>query len=54
MEQKKYLDIERVKLEYSNAFELGEDIVVEEKLDGSNVSIVYDIKNDKVECFSRR
>lgn len=54
MEQKKYLDIERVKLEYSNAFELGEDIVVEEKLDGSNASIVYDVKNDKVECFSRR
>lgn len=54
MKQKHYMDIERVKPAYENAFEIGEDIVVEEKLDGSNVAIAYDPIIDTVKAFSRR
>lgn len=51
---KHYLDIERIKPKYENAFEIGEDIIIEEKVDGSNSSIVYDSKTDSVLAFSRR
>lgn len=54
MDMKKYVDIERVKESYANTFEVGEHIVIQVKVDGSNASIAYDMKNDCLAAFSRR
>lgn len=54
------MDIERVKfaneLRTGNnmGFELGDDIVVQEKVDGSNASIRYDIETGTLIAFSRK
>ena len=53
MEQKKYVDIERLKDKYASAFSNGEYIVVQEKLDGANASIRCDEEGNVI-CFSRR
>jgi hypothetical protein len=37
---KKYLDIERCKQKYAETFNVGEDIVIQEKIDGSDASII--------------
>ena len=54
MEQKRYVDIERLKDKYALAFKSGEHIVVSEKLDGANSSIVYNPETGALEAFSRR
>ena len=60
MEQKKFMDISRVKfgddLTSSNTggFEVGDIIQITEKWDGSNASIRYDIETGKLVAFSRR
>lgn len=54
MELKKFIDIERAKLSYVETFEIGEPIVCEVKVDGSNASFCYDAKNKTVAAFSRR
>ena len=60
MEQKKFMDISRVKigdeLTPSNAggFEVGDIIQITEKWDGSNASIRYDIETGKLVAFSRK
>lgn len=60
MEQKKFMDISRVKfgdeLTPSNTggFEIGDRIQITEKWDGSNASIRYDIDTGKLVAFSRR
>ena len=51
---KKYLDIERCKQKYAETFNVGEDIVIQEKIDGSNASIRYDEESDTLKAFSRR
>lgn len=51
---KKYLDIERAKALYLNNLEVGESIVIEEKIDGANCSFLYDAESDTVKIFSRR
>ena len=51
---KKYLDIERCKQKYAETFNVGEDIVIQEKIDGSNASICYDEESDTLKAFSRR
>ena len=51
---KKYLDIERCKQKYDETFNVGEDIVVQEKIDGSNASIRYDEESGTLKAFSRR
>ena len=51
---KKYLDIERCKQKYAETFNVGEDIVVQEKIDGSNASIRYDEESGTLKAFSRR
>ena len=54
MEQKKYIDIERCKQRYAETFKVGEQIVVQVKIDGSNASIAYDENTNSLVAFSRR
>lgn len=54
MEQKKYMDIERLKPEYCNGFKVGDQIQVSEKIDGANAAIAYDGETDSIRCFSRK
>lgn len=54
MKQKKYLDIERLKEKYVSAFNKGEHIVIQEKLDGANSAICYDAETGSLVAFSRR
>lgn len=60
MEQKKFMDISRIKedteLTLGNiyGFHIGDHIVIQEKVDGSNSAIVYDKENDKLAAFSRK
>lgn len=43
MNQKKYVDIARLKASYSEAFEIGEEITLSEKVDGANASFSYEM-----------
>lgn len=54
MDQKKYVDIERLKDKYAMAFKAGEHITVSEKIDGANASIRYDAETGSLVAFSRR
>lgn len=47
------MDIERLKEKYVDGFRSGDNIVVQEKIDGANFSIRYDGKLDSVIAFSR-
>lgn len=53
MEQKKYLDITRLKEKYAGGFRPGEFIIIQEKIDGSNAAIAID-ENGEFVAFSRR
>ncbi len=60
MEQKKFMDIERVKfgddLTQANigGFEVGDLIQISEKIDGANAACRYDIETGKLVAFSRK
>lgn len=54
MDQKKYVDIERLKDKYAMAFKAGEHITISEKIDGANASIRYDAETGSLAAFSRR
>ena len=54
MQQKKYIDIERLKPKFAEAFEKGDYIVVQEKIDGANFSIRYDSETNTIAAFSRK
>ena len=54
MEQKKYMDIERLKQIHIDGFAKGDHVVVQEKIDGANFSIRYDAENDIIAAFSRK
>lgn len=54
MEQKKFMDIERLKESFIDGFQKGDYIVVQEKIDGANFSIRYDAENDTIAAFSRK
>lgn len=54
MEQKKYMDIERLKDKYVEGFQKGDYIIVQEKIDGANFSIRYDEETDTIKSFSRK
>lgn len=54
MEQKKYVDIERLKDKYALAFRTGEHITITEKIDGANASFRFDPETNTVLAFSRR
>lgn len=51
---KKYMDIERLKTQYVDGFEVGDLIYIQEKIDGANFSIKYDEESDSIKAFSRR
>lgn len=50
---KKYVDIERLKDKFAEAFKVGEHITITEKIDGANASIAVD-EDGKLIAFSRR
>ena len=54
MEQKKFMNIQRLKEEYMDGFHPGDHIIVQEKYDGSNSSFRYDIETGKLVAFSMR
>lgn len=54
MEQKKFMDIERLKDKYVDGFHKGDYIVVQEKIDGANFSIRYNEEEDAIVSFSRK
>lgn len=50
---KKYKDIEHFRKEMIGDFSVGDDIVIQEKIDGSNASFIYDEASDSIIAFSR-
>lgn len=60
MKQKKFMDISRIKEDTeltesnTNGFEVGDHIVIQEKIDGSNAAIAYDSDTGKLVAFSRK
>ena len=54
MEQKKFMDIQRLKEGYADGFVPGDLIVIQEKFDGSNAVARYDAETGKMVAFSRR
>lgn len=54
MVQKKYMNIERLKPCFADGFEVGDLIIVQEKIDGANFSIRYDSENNCIKAFSRK
>lgn len=53
MEQKKFMNISRLKESYEKGFQPGDMIVIQEKVDGSNASFRYDEESGKLISFSR-
>ena len=51
---KHYIDIERCKQSYAETFKIGENIVIEEKIDGANASFYYNSETETIECCSRK
>lgn len=60
MDQKKFMDISRIKedteltVANTGGFHVGDHIVIQEKVDGSNSAIAYDKETNKLVAFSRR
>ncbi len=54
MEQKKFMDIERLKEDYKLGFRKGDLVQISEKMDGSNASVRYDRETGKLASFSRK
>lgn len=48
------MDIERLKPIFAEGFEVGDDIVIQEKIDGANFSIRYDKDDNSIKAFSRK
>ena len=51
---KHYLDIERLKPSIADGFSVGDEIYIEEKIDGANFSFKYDVASDSIKAFSRK
>ena len=54
MQMKKFMDIERLKPAFLPGFEIGDHIIIQEKIDGANFSIRYDAEHDVIGAFSRK
>lgn len=55
MEQKSFMDIQRLKKkDFADGFRPGDEIVLQEKVDGSNASFRYDVETGKLAAFSRK
>lgn len=53
MNHKKFMDIERIKETNIGGFEVGDYIIIQEKVDGSNAAIRYDNENNCIVAQSR-
>lgn len=53
LKHKHYMDIEVLKPEMKDMFHEGDEIIIQEKIDGSNVSFQYHSETDSIQCFSR-
>lgn len=53
MQQKKFMDIQRLKDQFVDGFRPGDMIVVQEKIDGSNAATRYDAETGTMVTFSR-
>ena len=51
---KKFMDIERIKEGITGGFEVGDEIVIQEKIDGANAAIRYDLETDTIVAQSRK
>ena len=54
MQHKKYLSIERLKNNYTDGFQKGDLIIIQEKIDGANASFQYDFENNLITAYSRK
>lgn len=54
IKHKSYMDINRFATKYADGFEVGDSIVIQEKIDGSNASFIYDEVEDCIDCYSRK
>lgn len=54
MEHKKFMDIERIKEGYVTGFNKGDFIYIEEKVDGANAAIRYDVTTNSIVAQSRK
>ena len=54
LSHKKYMEIQNLNPEIGDMFEPGDQIIIQEKIDGSNASFQYDRETDSVICFSRK
>lgn len=48
MQHKKFMDIQRIKEGIVENFQVGDKIVIEEKIDGANAAIRYDSETNTV------
>lgn len=54
MDHKSYIDIKSFQTKFANSFNVGDEIVIEEKIDGANSSFQYDINSNSMLSFSRK
>lgn len=54
MTHKKFMDIERIKENNVEGFEKGDHICIQEKLDGANAAVRYDLETDTIIAQSRK
>lgn len=50
---KRYMEIENLKHELAILFHEGDEIIIQEKIDGANASFQYNSEEDCIDCFSR-
>ncbi|MDE5772341.1 MAG: RNA ligase family protein [Ruminococcus sp.] len=53
LKHKHYMEIEVLNRGIGDRFHKGDRIIIQEKIDGSNVSFQYDSETDSLQCFSR-
>ncbi|MCI8659158.1 MAG: RNA ligase family protein [Lachnospiraceae bacterium] len=53
MDQKRYMEIERLRDDFKTGFRTGDLVQISEKIDGSNGAIQYDLMTDTLAAFSR-
>lgn len=53
LKHKHYMEIEVLDKGIGDRFQKGDRIIIQEKIDGSNVSFQYDSETDSLQCFSR-
>ena len=54
IKHKSYMDIQVFREKYSDAFNIGDHIIIQEKVDGSNASFQYEEDTNIIKAFSRK